>query len=181
MLESFLVVLEDSSEALIPYAVSAAKALNAHPTVAWPRRDAGGTEDGSIEARLEAVAGVGPALKSRAREGLHAFAAAAKAAGVEAEILEPEVWQDPPRDIVPRFARAFDFAMVQQRQAGRPRAGTRRSHRRSAERERSPGLGRAVDPESGRPIQARAGRLGWRRRRSDCACGVNAAAAATAR
>ena len=119
MLESFLVVLEDSSEALIPYAVSAAKALNAHPTVAWPRRDAGGTEDGSIEARLEAVAGVGPALKSRAREGLHAFAAAAKAAGVEAEILEPEVWQDPPRDIMPRFARAFDFAMVQQRQAGR--------------------------------------------------------------
>ena len=119
MLESFLVVLEDHAEALIPYAVSAAKALNAHPTVAWPRRDASGLEDGSIEARLEAVAGAGPALKVRAHEGLQAFAAAAREAGIEAEILEPEVGQDPPRDIEPRFARAYDFTMVQQRKAGR--------------------------------------------------------------
>ncbi|MDE3176068.1 MAG: universal stress protein [Pseudomonadota bacterium] len=120
MLESFLVVLEDNSEALIPYAISAAKALNAHPTVAWPRRDASGREDGSIEARLETAAGAGPARKARAREDLQAFAAAAKAAGIEAEILEPDIWQDPPRDVVPRFARTFDFTMVQQRQAGRP-------------------------------------------------------------
>ena len=122
MLESFLVALEDKADALIPYAVSVAKALNAYPTAVWPRRDVGGLEDGSMEARLETASGSGPARKARALEGLRAFAAAAEAAGVAAETLEPEVWQDPPRDVLPRFARAFDFTMVQQREPGRPPA-----------------------------------------------------------
>jgi nucleotide-binding universal stress UspA family protein len=123
MLESFLVVLEDRADALIPYAVSLAKALSAYPTAVWPRRDVAGLEDGSLEARLEAASGSGPARKARALEDLRAFAAAAEAAQVEAEILEPDVWQDPPRDVLPRFARAFDFTLVQQREPGRPPAG----------------------------------------------------------
>ena len=60
MLESFLVALEDKADALIPYAVSVAKALNAYPTAVWPRRDVGGLEDGSMEARREAASGSGP-------------------------------------------------------------------------------------------------------------------------
>jgi nucleotide-binding universal stress UspA family protein len=119
MLESFLVVLEDNADALIPYAVSVAKALNAHATAAFPRRDPRGMEDGSLEARMEAAVGGAETRKTRARDTLHAFADAAKAAGVEAEVLEPEVWQDPPRDLLPRFARAFDFTLVQQRAPGR--------------------------------------------------------------
>jgi nucleotide-binding universal stress UspA family protein len=119
MLDSFLIALEDKSEALIPYAISVAKTLDAFPTAVWPRRDVAGLEDGSMEARLEAASGAGPARKARALDGLRAFAAAAEAADVAAETLEPEVWQDPPRDVLPRFARAFDFAMVQQREPGR--------------------------------------------------------------
>jgi nucleotide-binding universal stress UspA family protein len=122
MLESFLVALEDKADALIPYAISVAKALNAYPTAVWPRRDIAGLEDGSMEARLEAAAGAGPARKARAVEDLRAFAAAAEAAQVAAETLEPDVWQDPARDVLPRFARAFDFTMVQQREPGRPPA-----------------------------------------------------------
>jgi nucleotide-binding universal stress UspA family protein len=119
MQESFLVALEDKSDALISYAVSVAKALNAYPTAAWPRRDALGLEDGSLEARLEIAAGAAAARKARAREVLSAFADAAKAEAVDAEILEPEVHQDPPRDVLPRFARAFAFTMIQQRDPGR--------------------------------------------------------------
>ncbi len=119
MLESFLVVLEDRADALIPYAVSVANLLNAHPTAVWPRRDVAGFEDGSIETRLEFASGAAPARKARALEDLRAFAAAAEHAGVQAETLEPDVWQDPPRDVLPRFARAFDFTMVQQREPGR--------------------------------------------------------------
>ena len=122
MLDSFLVVLEDKTDALIPYAVSAAKALKAHATAVFPRRDAAMLEDGSLEARVEAAAGAAPARKARARDALEAFAAAAKAADVAVETLLPEVWQDPARDVLPRFARAFDFAMVQQRRPGEPPA-----------------------------------------------------------
>ncbi len=119
MLDSFLVVLEDHSDALIPYAVSAAKSLGAYPTAVWPRRDVTGLEDGSLEARLETAVGGAPARKARARQALEAFALAAKAAGVAAEVLYPDEGEDPPRDVLPRFARAFDFAMVQQREPGR--------------------------------------------------------------
>ena len=117
---SFLVVLEDNAQALIPYAISAAKTLDAFPTAIFPRRDKTGLEDGSIEARVEAAAGSAEARKSQAHAALAAFASAASAAGVEAEILEPEAWQDPSRDIVPRFARAFDYTMMQQRSPGQP-------------------------------------------------------------
>ena len=138
MLESFLVVLEDNADALIPYAVSVAKALDAHATAVFPRRDATGLEDGSLEARVEAAAGAAEARKTRARETLQAFADAAKAAGVSAETLEPEVGQDPPRDVLPRFARAFDFALLQQRAPGR--APTRDD------------LAAALLADSGRPV-----------------------------
>jgi nucleotide-binding universal stress UspA family protein len=123
MLDSFLVVLEEKADALIPYAISAAKALEAFPTAIWPRRDSAGLEDGSLEARLEAASGAAPARAALAREGLAAFTAAADAAGVAAETLEPEPGKDPPRDLLPRYARAFDFTMVQQREPGRPPAG----------------------------------------------------------
>ena len=43
----------------------------------------------------------------------------AKAAGVDAETLFPDAGEDPLRDVLPRFARAFDFVMVQQRAPGR--------------------------------------------------------------
>jgi nucleotide-binding universal stress UspA family protein len=117
---SFLVVLEENADALIPYALSAAKTLGAFPTAIYPRRDKTGLEDGSLEARVEAASGSAEARKTQAQTALAAFAKAAADAGVEAEILEPEVGQDPPRDIVPRFARAFDYTMMQQRSPGQP-------------------------------------------------------------
>ena len=138
MLESFLVVLEETTDALIPYAVSAAKALKARPTALFPRRDLLGIEDGSLETRLEAAAGAGPERKARALESVQAFAEAARTAGVDAEILEPEVGQDPPRDVLPRFARAFDFTMIQQREPGRAPARD--------------DLAAALLTESGRPV-----------------------------
>jgi nucleotide-binding universal stress UspA family protein len=119
MLDSFLVVLEDKADALIPYAISAAKALDAFPTAVWPRRDRTGFEDGSLEARFEAASGAAPTLQAHARDGLAAFSSAAERAGVAAETLEPQPGKDPPRDLIPRYARAFDFAMVQQREPGR--------------------------------------------------------------
>ena len=138
MLDSFLVALEDKADALIPYALSAAKTLNARLTVACPRRDLSGLEDGSLEARLEAAGGAGEARKARARARLETFAAAAKAAAVEAEILFPDAGEDPLRDVLPRFARAFDFVMVQQREAGRAPARD--------------DLAAALLSESGRPV-----------------------------
>jgi len=122
MLESFLVVLEDKADALIPYAVSVAKALNAHPTAIWPRRDVAGLEDGSLETRLEAASGAAPDRQALARAGVSAFAQAAAAAEIATETLAPEPGKTPPRDMLPRYARAFDFTMVQQREPGRPPA-----------------------------------------------------------
>ena len=119
MLDAFLVALEDKADALIPYALSVAKTLNARVTAAYPRRDLAGFEDGSLEARLEAAGGGGAARKAKARDMLEMFAAAAKAVGVDAETLFPDAGEDPLRDVLPRFARAFDFVMVQQREPGR--------------------------------------------------------------
>ncbi len=99
MLDCFLAVLEDNAEALIPYAVSAAKTLKAHVTAITPRR-ANGTP------------------LTAARANLEAFAKAAKAAGVSADIVMPDSEEQPSRDALPRFARAFDFAIVQQREPG---------------------------------------------------------------
>ncbi len=101
MLDCFLVVFEDKADALIPYAVSAAQALNAHVTAVSPTR--GGSSNGAA-----------------ARAGLEAFAEAAKAAGVSADIVAPEADEHPSREALPRFARTFDFAMAQQREPGRP-------------------------------------------------------------
>jgi nucleotide-binding universal stress UspA family protein len=93
MLDCFLVVLEDNADALIPYAVSVAKTLKAHVTAITPRPE----NDASLDT----------------------FAQAAGAAGVSADIVAPDAEEHPPRDGLPRFARAFDFAMVQQREPGR--------------------------------------------------------------
>jgi nucleotide-binding universal stress UspA family protein len=138
MLDSLLVVLEERSEALVPYAVSLAKALGAHATAVYPRRDAAGLEDGSLEARLEGASGAAPRAKAQARDALEGFAAAAEKAGVASEVLYPDIWQDPPRDVLPRFARAFDFALVQQREPGRAPARD--------------DLAAALLAESGRPV-----------------------------
>lgn len=121
MRKHILVVLEDNVSALIPYAVSAAALWNARVTAVRPRRE-GGLGDGSLEARLEVAGGDAEARKARARDSLEAFAEAAKAAGVEAEVLLPDEWQDPRRDQVAQFARAFDFAIVGQVEPGRPPA-----------------------------------------------------------
>jgi nucleotide-binding universal stress UspA family protein len=138
MLDSFLVALEDKADALIPYALSVAKTLNARVTAAYPRRDLAGYEDGSLEARLEAASGGGAARKTQARHLLEMFAEAAKAAAVDAETLFPDAGEDPLRDVLPRFARAFDFVMVQQREPGRAPARD--------------DLAAALLSESGRPV-----------------------------
>lgn len=119
MLDNFLVVLEDDSDALIPYAVSAAQFLGALPTAVWPRREAAVVDEGALDMRLEAAVNAASLQAARARQNLEAFALDAKAAGVAAEALFPDEGADPSRNALPRFARAFDFAMVQQREAGR--------------------------------------------------------------
>ena len=119
MLDAFLVALEDKADALIPYAFSAAKTLNARSTAAYPRRDLAGFEDGSLEARLEAAGGGGAARKAKARDMPGDVRRRGEGRGVDAETLFPDAGEDPPRDVLPRFARAFDFAMVQQREPGR--------------------------------------------------------------
>jgi len=119
MLKNLLVVLEDNATALTPYAISAAKRLEARITVVRPRRDNGGLSDGSLEARLEAAAGNPEARKTRAKESLEAFGAAAAEAGVDAELLLPDDWQDPRRDQLGLFARGFDFTIVGQVEPGR--------------------------------------------------------------
>ena len=115
MLDNFLVVLENDSDALIPYAISAAEALGALPTAVWPRRDA----DPSLDSRPEAGLNAASTRTARIRQTLEAFALDAKAAGVEAEALYPDEGAEPSRPALPQFARAFDFAMVQQREPGR--------------------------------------------------------------
>jgi nucleotide-binding universal stress UspA family protein len=119
MLDTFLVVLENQSDALIPYAISAAEALGALPTAVAPRRDAAVLDDGALDPRIEAVVNAASTRTVRARQTLEAFALDAKAAGVAAETLYPDEGVDPSRAALPRFARAFDFAMVQQREPGR--------------------------------------------------------------
>ena len=117
MLDNVLAVLEDDSDALIPYAVSAAKALGAVATAVYPRHAAAVIDDGSLDSRLQGA--VHAAAMGRARQSLEAFALAAEAAGVAAEVLYPDEGFDPTREALPRFARAFDFAIVQQREPGR--------------------------------------------------------------
>ena len=117
MIPHFLVVLEEGADSLPSYAISLAQALGAKPTVIFPRRDV--ANDGSLEARLELARGDQGERKGRAREHLDAFKAAAAAAGVEAEVLLPGEWQDPQRDMAPAFARAFDFSVVGQLEAGK--------------------------------------------------------------
>jgi nucleotide-binding universal stress UspA family protein len=119
MLDNFLVALEHDSDALTPYAVSAAKAMDALPTAVWPRRDAAVIDDGSLDARLEGAVDAASAHKARIRQILETFALEAKSAGVAAEVLDPDADATPSRGGLPRFARAFDFTMVQQREAGR--------------------------------------------------------------
>jgi nucleotide-binding universal stress UspA family protein len=120
MFMNLLVVLEENSDALTPYAISAAKRLNARVTAVRPRRDATGLSDGSLEARYEMALGDQDARKARARESVEAFAAAASAAGVEPEAILPDAAQDSRRDQLAVFARAFDFSVVGQAEPGRP-------------------------------------------------------------
>ena len=117
-----LVVLEDNNKALTPYALSAAALLGAHVTAVRPRRSTAGLGDGSLEARYEAASGDAEARKRRAREALDEFAREAAGAGLEAEVLRPDDGQDPSRDQIAQFARAFDFAILGQGEPGRPPA-----------------------------------------------------------
>ncbi len=119
MFKNLLVVLEEGPSVVTAYAVSMAKRLDARVTAVRPRRDSAGLADGSMEARLELASGNQETRKGKAREALEAFGAAAKAAGVEAEILLPEDWQDPSREQIAAFARAFDFTVVGQAEPGR--------------------------------------------------------------
>ena len=117
MSKTLLVVLEDGAESVGPYAISLGKLLGARLTAVWPRRDA--STDGSLEARLELARGDSETRKGKARDHLAAFAAAATAAGADAEILMPDEWQDPSRYQVAAFARAFDFTIIGQIEPGR--------------------------------------------------------------
>lgn len=119
MFKNLLVVLEEGPSVVTAYAVSMAKRLDARVTVVRPRRDGAGLTDGSLEARLELARGDQESRKAKAREALEAFGEAAKAAGVDAEVLLPEDWQDPSRDQISAFARAFDFTVVGQAEPGR--------------------------------------------------------------
>jgi nucleotide-binding universal stress UspA family protein len=85
-----------------------------------PRRDEVLTSDGSLAARYEFAVGDNEARKARARDSLEAFATKARADGVEVEVIFPDDPQDPRRDQLAEFARAFDFAVVSQAEPGRP-------------------------------------------------------------
>jgi nucleotide-binding universal stress UspA family protein len=120
MLKEILVVLEESDKAATPYAVSFARRFESRVTVVRPRRDLSLMSDGSLEARYEYARGDHEARDALARRMLADFATQAKAAGVEAEILD---FDDPntlePRD-VPQFARGFDLVVTEQGEPGRP-------------------------------------------------------------
>jgi len=120
MFKSLLVALEEGSTALTPYAISLAKRLKAQITVVRPRRDEALMTDGSLAARYELAVGDSEARKARARGSLETFAAKAMKEGVEAEIILPGDPQDPRRDQLAEFARAFDFAVVSQAEPGSP-------------------------------------------------------------
>jgi nucleotide-binding universal stress UspA family protein len=120
MLKDILVVLEDSDKAATPYALALAQRFECCVTAARPRRDLSLMTDGSLEARLEYARGDHEARDARARQMLEDFGMRAKAAGVEAEIVD---FDGPgnlePRDI-PLFARCFDLVIVEQVEPGRP-------------------------------------------------------------
>ena len=73
---------------------------------------------------MEAAAGAAEARKARARETLQAFADAAKAAGVDAEILEPEVEAG---SAARRAAAIRARVRIHDDPAARPRAARRRA------------------------------------------------------
>jgi len=120
MLKDILLILEDSDKAATPYALSFAQRFGCGVTVARPRRDLSLMTDGSLEARLEYARGDHAARDARARQMLDDFAAQAKAAGVEAELIDFDAPDNlEPRD-VPQFARCFDLVIVEQLEPGRP-------------------------------------------------------------
>jgi nucleotide-binding universal stress UspA family protein len=120
MLRDILVVLEESDKAAAPYVLALARRFESRVTVARPRRDASLMTDGSLEARLEYARGDNEARDARARRMLEDFGARAKAAGVEAEILDFDDPNNPqPRD-VPQFARCFALVVVEQVEPGQP-------------------------------------------------------------
>ena len=119
MFKNLLVVLEETPEVVTAYSVSLAKRLGARATVIRPRRDGAGLADGSIEARLEMARGDADSRKAKAQEAIEAYGEAAKAAGVDAELLFPDGGADPRRDQVADFARVFDFVVVGQPEPGR--------------------------------------------------------------
>jgi nucleotide-binding universal stress UspA family protein len=115
---NLLVVLEENTDFLVPYATSFAKRMNCRLTVARPRRDPAGLTDGSAEARHEAALSDQAARNARTRSSLETFATAAAAAGVDCEPLWPDEGQDLRREQVAVFARAFDVTLVGQREPG---------------------------------------------------------------
>lgn len=120
MLRDILVVLGESDKAATPYALSLAQRYELRVTAIRPRRDLSLMTDGSLEARYEYARGDHEARDARARQMLENFGALAKAAGVEAEIVDYDGASNPePRD-VPQFARCFDLAVVEQAEAGQP-------------------------------------------------------------
>jgi nucleotide-binding universal stress UspA family protein len=120
MLKDVLVVLQESDQAAAPYALSFAQRFESRVTVVRPRRDLSLMSDGLLETRYEYARGDYEEREARARQMLADFAALAKAAGVEAEILDFDAPNNlEPRD-VPQFARGFDLIVAEQGEPGRP-------------------------------------------------------------
>ena len=141
------------------YAVSMAKRLDARVTVVRPRRDGAGLTDGSLEARLELARGDQESRKAKAREALEAFGEAAKAAGVEAEVLLPEDWQDPSRDQISGLRARIRFHRGRPGGAGQV-AEKRRDRRTVAHRQRAARSGRPRDPARSGDFRSRGRRMG---------------------
>lgn len=119
MLKDILVVLEESDKAATPYALSFARRFESRVTVVRPRRDLSLMTDGSLEARYEYARGDREERQARARQMLADFDAQAKAAGVEAEVVEFDGPNNPRPSDVPQFARCFDLVIVEQVEPGR--------------------------------------------------------------
>ncbi len=120
MLKDILVILEDSDKAVTPYALSFARRFESRLTVMRPRRDLSLLTDGSLEARYEYARGDREEREARARQMLEDFGVRAKAAGVEAEVVEFDGPNNFRPGDVPQYARCFDLVLVEQVEPGRP-------------------------------------------------------------
>jgi nucleotide-binding universal stress UspA family protein len=120
MLSDILVVFEDSNKAAGPYALSIARRFGSRITVVRPRRDAHLTSNGSLEMRHELLRVGRESRDAHARQMLEDFGAHARAASVEAEILDFDGPDNLQPSEVGHFARSFDLVIVEQVEVGEP-------------------------------------------------------------